>query len=262
MFPPPGALCDGEASQDDDLVDVLEKVPNWDTGSSITNFISNKIDVPLPDEMLKKLDEDYMPKEEMQAYFVPPKMPPRLFSAISRMKSKGALKTERALYNAQTQLFTVAKPLVAALLELKPLGSPVSHARELMSLSLHGMYSVSLGISRARRENVRFLFKDALAEVLFSYAPSHASIFGGSSFTAQVEKASKEAKLDFTWSNKSRRSYRPFRSSPQGFQGSRGANKFFNRYPSRGRKTGNRGRSTTIGRDSGRSKGNPTKSTE
>ena len=85
---------DGEASQDDDLVDVLDKVPNWDRVSSITNFIKNKVDVPLPEEMLKQLDEDYMPNEDLQAYFLPPKMPTRLFNVVSRLKSKGAFKTE------------------------------------------------------------------------------------------------------------------------------------------------------------------------
>ena len=84
------ADSDGEASQDDDLVDILDKVPNWDTGSSITSFIKNKIDVPLPEEMLKQLNEDYMPNEDLQAYFLPPKMPPCLFNALARMKFKGA----------------------------------------------------------------------------------------------------------------------------------------------------------------------------
>ena len=256
------ADSDGEASQDDDLVDILDKVPNWDTGSSITSFIKNKIDVPLPEEMLKQLNEDYMPNEDLQAYFLPPKMPPRLFNALARMKSKGTYKTEKALYTAQSHLFTIAKPLVVALVELKPLGSPVSKARELMSISLHGMYSVSLGISRARRENVRFLFKDALAEVLYSYVPSHMSLFGGSSFTAQVEKAAKEAKLDFTWSARNKRSYHPFRSSQQGFQNSRGSGRYFGRFPPRGRKTGSRGRSSTYRGDSGRPKGASGKSKE
>ena len=135
------------------------------------------------------------------------------------MKSKTAIKTKRAMYNAQKQLFITSKPLLSALMDLKPLGELVSKAREKLSISLQGIYSVSLRISRARRENVRFLFKFALAEVLFSFDPTHSSLFGGSSFSSQVEKAAKEAKLDLTWSkpkSKTFNSFQPFQAYGQG----------------------------------------------
>ena len=48
------------ASVDEDLVDLLEKVPNWDTSSSIKKFITNSIDRPLPDAVLKQLNEDFL----------------------------------------------------------------------------------------------------------------------------------------------------------------------------------------------------------
>ena len=114
------------------------------------------------------------------------------------------------MYNAQKELFITAKPLLSALMDLKPLGEPVSKAREKLSISLQGIYSVSLRISRARRENVRFLFKFALAEVLYSFDPSHSSLFGGSSFSSQVEKAAKEPKLDLTLSKSKTKSYNSF----------------------------------------------------
>ena len=250
-----------DASVDDDLVVVLDKVPNWDTGSSIRSFIKNTIDNPLPDEMIKQLNEDYVPAEAIQDYFSAPKMPSRLYTAISRLKSKGALKTERALYAAQTELFVVAKPLLAALIELRPLGSSVKKARELMSVSLHGMYSVSLRISKARRENVRFLFKEALAEALYAYAPTHSQLFGGSSFSSQVEKAAKEAKVDLSWSKPGSSKRQSFRTSgSQGFQYSGGAGKYFSRQ-SRGRRNSYGSRKTNYNAKSGsqKSKGGSTR---
>ena len=233
---------DDAASVDDDLLVILNKVPNWDTCSSIRKFISDNADSPLPDDMLKKLNEDFIPGERIQAYFSPPEMPTRLYRSIARMKSKGALKTEKAMYSAQNELFVIAKPMIAALIELKPLGTQVSTARELLSISLRGIFSVSLKLSRARRENVRFLFKEVLADVLYNYAPRHCSLFGGDGFGPQVEKAAKEAKLDISWS-KSRpsTSYQPFRN--QGYQGFRyagGASQYFQNQ--RGRRGGNRGR--------------------
>ena len=93
----------------------------------------------------------------------PPKMPPRLFKRINKMSNKNAVATERALYKAQEQQLTIAKPLISALVELKHLGNAVSEAREKMSISLHGIFSVSLQIFHARRNNIiRFLFKEAL----------------------------------------------------------------------------------------------------
>ena len=74
-------------------------------------------------------------------------MPSRLINSISRMKSKNAIKTEKSLYNAQKELFVAAKPLLSALMDLKPLGDPVSKAREKLSISLQGIYSSSLRIS-------------------------------------------------------------------------------------------------------------------
>ena len=207
---------DGE-SIDGDLCQILEKNSNWSNSSSIRRFIENSIDRPIPEDMLKSISESYCPKEEMQEFFIPPKMPRRLYKAMSRMRGKNALKTEQALYSAQSEIFIVAKPLIEALKELKPIGPQVSKARELMSISLHGYFSVSLKISKARRTNVRFLFKEALAEVLYTYPPNHVSLFGGVDFSSQVEKAAKEAKLDLSWSAKPKKK-QPFRAPNKGFQ--------------------------------------------
>ena len=78
---------------------------------------------------MKQLNEDYVPAEAIKDYFSAPKMLSHLYNAISRLKSKGALKTEKALYAAQSELFVVAKPLLAALIELRPLGSSVKKVR-------------------------------------------------------------------------------------------------------------------------------------
>ena len=208
-------VSDGE-SIDEDLLEILDKNPNWQNSSSIRKFIEKTIDRPLPDDMLKNISETYCPKENMQEFFVAPKMPRRLYKAMSRMRGKNALRTEQALYSAQSELFIVTKPIIEALKELKPLGPQVSKSRELLSISLHGYYSVSLKISKARRSNVRFLFKEALADVLFTYPPNHVSLFGGVDFSSQIEKAAKEAKLDFSWSKpKKKQSFRP--QSSKGF---------------------------------------------
>ena len=132
------------------------------------------------------------------------------------MRGKNALRNEEALYSAQTEIFIVTKPIIEALKELKPLGPQVSKSRELLSISLHGYFSVSLKISKARRSNVHFLFKEALAEVLYTYPPNHVSLFGGVDFSSQIEKAAKEAKLDLSWSAKPKKK-QPFR--PQNSKG-------------------------------------------
>ena len=212
-------------SIDEDLVEILDSTPNWEPNTSLKKFITKTCDHALPDEILKKLNDEYVPQADLVEYFTPPKMPSRLINSISRMKSKTAIKTERAMYHAQKELFITAKPLLSALMDLKPLGESVSKAREKLSISLQGIYSVSIRISRARRENVRFLFKFALAEVLYSFDPTHSSLFGGSSFSSQVEKAAKEAKLDLTWSkpkSKPSSSFQPFQAYGQGGFSNRG----------------------------------------
>ena len=216
-------------SIDEDLVEILDKTPNWEPNTSLKKFITKTCDHALPEEILKKLNDDYVPQKDLVEYFTPPKMPSRLMNSITRMKSKNTIKTERSMYNAQKELFITAKPLLSALMDLKPLGDPVSKAREKLSITLQGIYSVSLKISRARRENVRFLFKFALAEVLFSFDPTHSSLFGGSSFASQVEKAAKEAKLDLTWSKPKSKPFNTFQPFPSYGQGG---------FPNRGRGRG------------------------
>ena len=56
------------------------------------------------------------------------------------MKNRAAARTEKALYNSQTELLVSAKPLVAALTELRPLGPQVSQAREQLSVSIGGFF--------------------------------------------------------------------------------------------------------------------------
>ena len=237
-------MSENGGSEDEDLIPSLNKVPNWKTGSAIKQFIVSTIDNPLPEEIQKQLDEEFIPSEDMKQFFEPPKMPYRLYKLISKMKSKCAIKTEMALYASQTEAFVVAKPLIAALLELKPLGKQVSNARRLITKSLHGLYSISLKISKARRENIRFIFKEHFADTLYSFEPNHVSLFGGTDFESQVEKASKISKLDFSWSKTSRAS-QSFRSrGSQGFRGSRGS--YYSHY-SRSSARGRRGASQSYG---------------
>ena len=227
---------DDNVSVDNDLVEINAKEINWDVSSSIENYVSTNADKQLSDELIRQLSEDFVPKDDLQPFFNPQKMPQRLLRIITRMSSKSAIKTEKGLFAAQNQLLTIAKPLISALIELKPLGPNVSKARELMSVTLGGIFSVNLAIARARRDNVRFLFKNSLADVLFTYDPTHISLFGGTSFASQLEKASKEAKLDLSWSKKPD-TKQPFRGH-QGFYSQRGASRFLGRRQSRFRPYG------------------------
>ena len=98
-------------------------------------------------------------------------MPPKLFKDISKMKSKGTIKTEKALFNAQTELFIIAKPILAALIELRELGCAVKKSREILSVSLRGIYSVSIRISTAHRENVRFFIQRSSCRISLFLPP-------------------------------------------------------------------------------------------
>ena len=223
-------MSDGEESVDEALVEITDKIPNWDPYSQLKKFISKTIDRQLPEQMLNHLNDEFVPPSEMQKFFIPPIMPKRLYITISKMKSKSAIKTEKAMYNAQKELLVTVKPLLISLTELKPLGEPVKLAREKLSISIQGLFSTSLKISYARRENVRFLFKNSLADVLYGYEPNHHSLFGGSSFASQIEIAAKEAKLDLSWAKappkpKQFMPFRTYNQSQQGFQFSRGYKK-------------------------------------
>ena len=234
---------ESECSVDDDMVDIQENVPNWDTSSSIKKFVENNIDRPLSDAVLTELDSDHTPEKDLQDLLQPPKMPKPLITMLTNMKSKGALRTEKALYNSQKELFIVAKTLLSAFIELRPLGKIVAKAREILSVTLRGFFSVSLGITKSRRENVRFLFSDqSVATSLYSYEPNSQSIFGGKDFVSQLEKANKESKI-ITLLDKKNNKGKFFRGKSttgfsKGFQYSKGASKYFGRAGSTGYRRG------------------------
>ena len=117
---------DTDDSDDEDLLDILDKVPNWDTSSSIKKFITKSIDRPLPEEVLKQISDDFTPADDLKDFFKPPEMPARLLKSMKKMKSKGAINTEKTLFSAQNQLFIITKPTISALIDLKPLGEAVS----------------------------------------------------------------------------------------------------------------------------------------
>ena len=209
-------------SVDEDLIDIVDSVPNWDTSSSLKKFIIKNCDRPLSDEVLKQINEDFTPSESVKEFFKPPDMPSKILKPMKLLKSKGAIKTEKALYSAQNQLFIISKPIFSALIELRPLGDVVKKARELLSMALRGIYSVSIKLSYARRENARFLIRNpSLAEALFSSPPTHSQLFGGSSFSSQLEKAVKDSKIDLSWNRYQKKS-----SFHEGFQYSKGAGKY------------------------------------
>ena len=62
-----------EESIDEDLLNILEKNPNWNNSSSIRKFIEKSIDRPLPEDMLKSITDSFCPKEDMQHFFQPQK---------------------------------------------------------------------------------------------------------------------------------------------------------------------------------------------
>ena len=219
-----GGDDDDNVSVDNDLVGICDKVVNWEVSPSVVKFIGKSADKKLSEDQLKELSNSYSPDEKLEVYFGAPKLDKFLYRKINRLKNKAAARTEKTLYTAQCEILVSAKPLVAALSALRPLGAVVSKAREQLSVSLGVLFSSSLGISKARRENVRFLFKPALAEALYDAEPNHASLFGGSCFSSQLEKASKTAKLDST-ASKRQDFCQPFRSR-LGFLGQRFLGKF------------------------------------
>merc|ERR1711874_217509 len=84
-------------SIDEDLVEILDKTPNWEPNTSLKKFITKTCDHALPEEILKKLNDDYVPQKNLVEFFNPPKMPSRLMNSITKMKSKNTIKTERSM---------------------------------------------------------------------------------------------------------------------------------------------------------------------
>ena len=66
---------DDSESIDGDLVDILEKVPNFETSPSIKKLIIKCVDRPLPKQMLEDLSKDYTPSELFKNILFPLRCP-------------------------------------------------------------------------------------------------------------------------------------------------------------------------------------------
>merc|ERR1711913_161546 len=52
-------------SIDEDLVEILDKTPNWEPNTSLKKFITKTCDHALPEEILKKINDDYVPQKDL-----------------------------------------------------------------------------------------------------------------------------------------------------------------------------------------------------
>ena len=58
-------MSEGAGSEDDDLIRAVEKEPNWRVDPQIKKFIEDVIDCPLPEEVQKQLNDDFVPGEDL-----------------------------------------------------------------------------------------------------------------------------------------------------------------------------------------------------
>lgn len=119
-------------------------------------------------------------------FFIPPKMPTEVMTALSTPRFLNAARTEKALYCAQRNLYLEVKSIIDTLYELNKIKVNdfhiLSKVHFVISRTLYGILSssliTSLRLSHVRRENVHSFLKDDAANIYNNSLPTVESLFG------------------------------------------------------------------------------------
>ena len=195
-------------SIDEDLFNAYGLHTNWHLASELVAWIQTICNQEIPPEVLKDLDEEFVPKEELQAIFVAPALPAainkRLFTA-PKAQTRVPRIINANLLKAQKELCVSYKPLIEVLnffysepfqfiIEIIPeLRQELTRLKQLLSHGLAVLMSAGLKISKARKHALRPLLNYYSTSIL-DQQPTSSHVLGSDDLATMSDKASKERK--------------------------------------------------------------------
>ena len=224
-------------SFDEDLFNAYGAQANWQLASELIAWIQTICNQEIPPEVLKDLDEEFVPKEELQPIFVAPSLPPainkRLFTApktqtrVPRIINSNLLRAQKELCISYKPLIEVlnffySEPFQFLIETIPELRQDLTRLKHLLSQGLAVLMSAALKISKARKHAIRPLLNYYATSILDSQ-PTSAHVLGSDDLASISDKASKERKAMsgvFRTSAYNRARYRP-NSRFRSFRGAR-----------------------------------------
>ena len=241
---PPAAAVDAPSDpapsvpMDDALFQGYTLAPNWDLASQVTSWLASVNSKEVPAQVSKEIDQTYIPPVEHQPLFAPPQLPkaihdklqaaPKYISKVPKLVNEHLLKAQKELIIAQkplaellsfyyTEQFATIKDIIPEIAEI------LNAHKALLSQGIALTVSASLKISKARKDNLRPIFK--LHSVL-RQDPTSTQVLGTDDLAGLAEKSTKEQKalnscFRPVWGSRAKYKYGRGSSSSRLLRGSR-----------------------------------------
>ena len=192
------------AEVDPDLPVASKSKVNFSPGQLVVDWARSHFeDIPSPRELIKILEDQYIPEESNKDLFSPIKQSDFILKGMLHKENKDSdsiyfdrHKTEKHLYTSQHLLGLSYAPLMDALTNLATVPDS-GRARKLIGDGILAIASSRNEISYARRELCRKIVRLDIAPYLYSFKPTHNQLFGGESIEAQAKKAKEASKINF-----------------------------------------------------------------
>ena len=193
-------------AMDEDLFQGYTMTPNWVLASEVTSWLSSVNSKEVPTQVSKEIDQSYIPPVEHQPLFTPPQLPkaihdklhtaPKYISKVPKLVNEHLLKAQKELGIAQKPMSELLSfyytEQFAAIKDIVPEISDILNAHKaLLSQGIALIISASIKISKARKDNLRPIFK--LQSVL-RQDPTSSQVLGTDDLAGLAEKSTKEQK--------------------------------------------------------------------
>ena len=194
---------------DEDLFNVYGLTTNWQLAPELVAWIQSICNREIPVEILKELNEEFVPKEDLLPLFVAPALPSainkKLFTA-PKAQTRIPRIINSSLLRAQKELCVSYKPLIEVLnffysepfnfiIESVPeIAEEFSRLKHLLSQGLAVLMSAGLKISKARKHSLRPLLNYYASSSILDQQPTSAHVLGSADLASISDKATKERK--------------------------------------------------------------------
>ena len=159
---------------DEELFNMYGLPVNWVLAPELTSWLKSVCNREVPFNILKQINQTFVPKEDIQSLFIAPALPlaiSRLLFTAPKSLSRGPKIINSSLLRVQKELCVAYKPLLEVinffyseafvfLLDTVPdLKDHLIRQKHLLSQCLAVLISASLKVSKARKHALRPLIK-------------------------------------------------------------------------------------------------------
>ena len=204
------------AEIDPDLPFASKSKVNFNPGQLVVDWARSHFEeIPSPKELIKILEEQWVPDESNKDLFSPIKQSDFILKGMLHKENKDSdsnyfdrHKTEKHLYTSQHLMGLSYAPLMDALTNLSNVPDS-GRARKLIGDGILAVASARNEISYARRELCRKIVRQDISPYLYNFKPTNTQLFGGESIESQAKKAKEASKvnLDFVYKKPKATSY-------------------------------------------------------